>query len=155
MGERDRPARNTLSGRVAAGVADEALREPELVESVLDDLVDVALAIDTTQHRPHADLAQHTKGALDRTRSSSDERVRDLDTQIRGRDPEIVDDLGEIALDVDVPDQSARQVPVRARAQTAPRRAGRCRGSPTEHGEVDHRKDRRVRHNVDELFRVE
>ena len=81
--ERDRAVRDPPACRVAAGVADEAPREPELVESVLDDLVDLALAVDAAEHGPNADLAQGAKRALDRARRSSHERVRDLDAQIR------------------------------------------------------------------------
>src|SRR5438876_3757590 len=69
-GERNRAVRDPTACRVEAGIPDEASREPELVESVLDELVDLAFAVDATQHCPHADLSQGAERAADRARWS-------------------------------------------------------------------------------------
>ena len=51
-GERDGALRDTPAYRVMCGVGDEARREAKLVESALDDVIDLTLAVDCTEHCP-------------------------------------------------------------------------------------------------------
>ena len=57
-GERDGSVRHAPAGRVDARVADEATREPELVEPVFDDLVHLAFTVDPAEHGAEPDLPQ-------------------------------------------------------------------------------------------------
>ena len=81
--------------------------------------------------------------------------MRDLDAQIRRGDAKVIDDLGEIAGETDVGEEPAGQVPVCAHLQAASGRARRRRGGSPQHGEIHNWQDRRVRHHVDELLRLE
>ena len=81
--------------------------------------------------------------------------MRNLDTQIRRGDAELVDDLCEVAHEVGVTDQPPAQVPVGAHVQTAPRGSRRRRGRTPEHGEVDDRQHGRVREDVDKPLRLD
>ena len=85
-GECDGAVRDASACRVAFGVADETPREPELVESVLDNLLDFALVIDRAQHGPNAGLAQVAQRALDRVATAARRaHARSRRTDPRGR----------------------------------------------------------------------
>ena len=66
-------------------------------------------------------FSEVAESAHDPRRPPRDERVRDLDAQIRTSDAELVDDLREVPRDVDVADEPLGQMPVRAGSQPASR----------------------------------
>ena len=56
-----------LRARVVFGVLNEAAGKAKLVESVLGDVIDLALAVDRAEHGPNAGLAQIAECAGDST----------------------------------------------------------------------------------------
>src|SRR5438105_111548 len=79
----------------------------------------------------------------------------DLDAELRRFHAKLVNDLDEVPRDIVVGDQRSRQMAVRANWHAGPRCSGCGRGGPSEYREVDDRQDGRVRHDVDELLRLE
>ena len=74
-GERDGRECDAPARRVVFGVVYESAGEAKLIEAVLGDVIDLALAVDRAQHGPNACLAQIAKCARDSTRRACDERV--------------------------------------------------------------------------------
>ena len=143
------------AGRFARGVPNEVAREAQFVESVVDDVVDAALAVDSAEDGANAEFAEGVQCGFDGARSPAEQIVRDLDAYVGGRDVDGVDDFGEVPLDVDVTEETAREVRVRVDAKPAAAPVCGCGGRAAQHRKVDDGDHGRVGRDVNELVGVE